>query len=106
MLADRIKLLREKNGDKQSELAKKLYVTRSSVNAWEMGISTPSSQNIAEIATLYGVSTDYLFGLESDASISVKGLSDRQVGVLIELINCFREDETQREARLRDYPKT
>ena len=34
--AEKIKELRQKNNMTQSDLARKLYVTRSSVNAWEM----------------------------------------------------------------------
>ena len=46
MIADKIKLLREMSGMTQAELARKLGVTRSGVNAWEMGITTPSTQYI------------------------------------------------------------
>ena len=42
MIADKIKLLREASHLTQTELAKKLNITRNSVNAWEMGISVPS----------------------------------------------------------------
>lgn len=38
----------------QTDLANKLGVTRSSVNAWEMGISVPTTDKIVEIALLYG----------------------------------------------------
>ena len=38
MIADRIKELREKNDMTQSDLARKLSLTRSAINAWEMGI--------------------------------------------------------------------
>ena len=38
MISERIRQLREQAGFSQSMLAKKLDVTRSSVNAWEMGI--------------------------------------------------------------------
>lgn len=41
MIDQKIKILREKRGITQSELAKKLGITRSGVNAWEMGISVP-----------------------------------------------------------------
>ena len=44
MIADKIKFLREEKGMTQADLAKQLGITRSSVNAWEMGISTPSTQ--------------------------------------------------------------
>ena len=37
MIADRIKILREKHGLTQAELAKKLGITRSGVNAWKWG---------------------------------------------------------------------
>ena len=50
MTAERIKILREQAGMSQEKLAKRLGITRSSVNAWEMGISTPSTQYIAELA--------------------------------------------------------
>lgn len=93
MLYEKIKLLREKYGHTQADLARKLHVTRSSVNAWEMGISTPSTQNIIEIALLYGVSTDYLFGIDKSSTINVEGLSDKEVGAIIEIINCFKSNE-------------
>ena len=56
--AERIKTLRENFGLSQAELASRLDITRSSVNAWEMGISVPSTQYIVELAQLFGVSTD------------------------------------------------
>ena len=83
MVADRIKRLREQYGITQSELAKQLGITRSSVNAWEMGISTPSTQYIVELASIFDVSTDFLLGVENTVSINVSGLSDKD----IELIN-------------------
>lgn len=95
MLADKIKLLREKYGHKQADLARKLHVTRSSVNAWEMGISTPSIQNIIQIALLYCVSTDYLFDMDKNFGININGLTDKQIRIIIEIINCFKSNEKE-----------
>ena len=50
MIYERIKKLREKQGYTQTELAKMLGVTRSCVNAWEMGISVPSTQSLVQLA--------------------------------------------------------
>lgn len=83
MIADRIKSLREQQNKTQSDLAKQLGITRSSVNAWEMGISVPSTQYIVELAHIFNVSTDYLLGVKNTATISVAGLNDKDV----ELIN-------------------
>ena len=49
-LAEKIKILREKSGLTQAEIARTLGLSRSSVNAWEMGLSVPSTQYIVELA--------------------------------------------------------
>ena len=66
-LAERIKLLREQKGITQSALAKSIGISRSGVNAWEMGLSIPSTQYIVEIAKTFNVSTDCLL-YTSDAA--------------------------------------
>ena len=86
MIAERIKYLRERSGMTQAGLAKVLGITRSSVNAWEMGISVPSTQYIVELAGLFKVSTDYLLGLGSSAIISLNGLTESDIQVLHHLV--------------------
>ena len=91
MIADKIKLLLERQDLTQTELAKRLGITRSGVNAWEMGISVPSTQYLVELALLFKVSTDFLLDLPTTASVSVEGLSDREIAAVTEIINCYRE---------------
>ena len=86
MIADRKKSLREKSNKTQSELAKQLGITRSSVNAWEMGISVPSTQYIVELANIFHVSTDYLLGVNTTSTISVAGLTDQDIEIVNSLI--------------------
>lgn len=90
MVADRIKQLRLSNDMTQTELAKKLNITRSSVNAWEMGISTPSTAYVVELAQLFHVSTDYLLGLSSDVPLDISNLSEKEVRLVYELVQYFR----------------
>ncbi len=87
MVADRIKMLREQNGYTQTYLAKKLHITRSSVNAWEMGISVPSTQYIVELSTFFKVSTDFLLGVNSTATVSVSGLDDDDITLIQNIIS-------------------
>lgn len=89
-LADRIKSLRESAGLTQAEIARTLGISRSGVNAWEMGLSVPSTQYIVELAKYFNVSTDYLLGMESTSTISIEGLTQKQVSVLRETIECFK----------------
>ncbi len=87
MVADRIKNLREQSSMTQAELAKRMCITRSSVNAWEMGISVPSSQSLVELAGIFKVSTDYLLGVDSSASVSVSGLTEKDIQLVHALIS-------------------
>ena len=91
MIADRIKYLREKNDKTQSALAKQLGITRASVNAWEMGISVPSTQYIVELARIFDVSTDYLLGVEKSATIDISGLSEPDVQLLYQIVSHLKQ---------------
>ena len=90
MIAERIKELREEKAWTQTELAKILGVTRSCVNAWEMGISVPSPQYVVELASLFHISTDFLLGVEATASVSVEGLSDEDIQLVHTIIDHLR----------------
>ncbi len=89
MIADKIKLLREASHLTQTELAKNLNITRSSVNAWEMGISVPSTTYLIELALLFHVSTDFLLGLEQNNTIDISTLSEREAVLVYELVDYF-----------------
>lgn len=91
MVAEKIKSLREKQNLTQSALAKQLGITRSSVNAWELGISVPSTQYIVELAHIFNVSTDYLLGVDSSATVSVAGLTEKDVQLVCDIINHLKE---------------
>ena len=79
MIAEKVKKLREQKGLSQAELARLLGITRSSVKAWEMGISVPSTQYIVDLAGVFDISTDYLLGVDSSSTISVAGLTDSDI---------------------------
>ena len=90
MIANQIRYLREQRGLTQADLAKKLGLTRSSVNAWEMGVSVPSVQYVIELAKIFQVSTDYILGVNSSWSISLSGLSDADVQMVCTIVNLLR----------------
>lgn len=90
MVATRIKMLREQKGLTQADLSRRLGITRSSVNAWEMGISVPFTQYIVELANIFGVSTDYLLGVDTTSTISVSGLTEDDIHIVCGLIEHLR----------------
>lgn len=91
MVAEKVRMLREQRGLSQAELAKQLGITRSSVNAWEMGISVPSTQYVVELANLFSVSTDYLLGVDASATVSVAGLTDADINLIHSIIEHIRQ---------------
>ena len=91
MICDKIKELRERAGLSQAALAKKVGVTRSAVNAWEMGLSIPTTQYVAELAQLFHVSADYMLGLDSTEAISIGSLTDEEKRILYTLIRYFED---------------
>lgn len=91
MVGERVKLLREQAELTQADLARRLGITRSSVNAWEMGISVPSTQYIVELAGLFGVSTDYLLGVDSSAAVNVSGLTEKDILLVNGLVRHLKE---------------
>ena len=95
MISSTIKALRANMGLSQAALAKKLGVTRASVNAWEMGISVPSTQYIVELSSIFKVSTDYLLGVDRSSSISVAGLTEKDVRLVHGLI-CHLQEKNER----------
>ena len=95
MVADRIKFLRESNNLTQSELARQLGITRSSVNAWEQGISVPSTQYVVELARLFNVSVDYLLGVDASANLNIAGLNEDDVKLVYQIVNHLRKNNSK-----------
>ena len=90
MICDTIKELRERAGLSQSALAKKVGVTRSAVNAWEMGLSIPTTQYVAQLAQLFHVSADFMLGLDNTEAIYSGGGSEEEKHILYSLLNYFQ----------------
>jgi len=92
MIGERIKEVREKNGFTQSLLAKKLGISRSAVNAWEMGISVPSAQYLIELSRLFKVSTDYILEVDRQQTLDITFLSEEEKAIIYSLLNYFKKN--------------
>lgn len=90
MLNQRIRILRQARGLSQVELAKILGVTKQSVSNWENDNIQPSIEMLKRIAQTFGVSADYLLGLDDSEYIDVRGLPQDVVAHLRQLVEDFR----------------
>ena len=91
VIGDKIRELRENAGYSQAELARRLSVTRSSVNAWESGLSTPTAVYIVELAKLFRVTSDYLLGLDTSSTLNLSGLSEEELHLIYSLLDYFQK---------------
>ena len=96
MIADRIRFLRQKNNWSQTDLAAKLGITRSSVNAWELGISTPATSTIIQLSNIFHVSSDYLLEINDNPDIvNLEQLTELEKEVVRKMLNCFMLNKTK-----------
>lgn len=92
-IGERIQELRIRNNMTQSDLARKMRVTRSSVNAWEMGVSIPSTEKIIDLSFFFNVSIDYLVGKEDSFVINISNLDENEKNCVIQLVNVLKSKQ-------------
>ncbi len=64
--AEILRKIRLEHSQSQKELADVLNVTQTAITYWETGKREPSIEILRKIANYYGVSMDYLMGLEEN----------------------------------------
>lgn len=77
----RIKDLREQSGLLQSELGKKLNVSRACISSWECGRTEPSVEQVNKMAKIFNVSLNYLATGEYDVAVE-----DTSIKAIIEVM--------------------
>ena len=76
ILQGRLKELRAKYGYSQDVMAEKLGLKRTNIANYEAGRNVPPSHVLAQIATLFGTSVDYLLGkTENPEPLAVRDLN-------------------------------
>lgn len=63
-LANRLKELRIEKGISQQKLASDIGVTQKAIDFWERGTNEPKASYIIKLAKYFGVTADYLLGIE------------------------------------------
>lgn len=68
ILCEKIRSLRKERGMTQKELAEKLSISDKTVSRWESGVQLPEAALLPDLAEVFGVSIDELYGIERDPS--------------------------------------
>lgn len=85
-LGEKLKQLRTEKHLRQDQVACLINVERSSISLWENDLRQPTYTALVKLATLYGVTTDYLLGCSNDRTVDVSGLTAAEVAMICDLV--------------------
>ena len=89
-IGERISELRKGQNLSQGQLADALSITRQAVSKWERDEATPNPEAVRCMASIFGVTTDYLLGADTHVNPTGKAiipvLGDVAAGIPIEAI--------------------
>ena len=77
----------------QTQLASRMWVKKSIISAYETDARPPSLDMLIKYSKEFNVSTDFLLGLSNNNSISVDGLTEKQISIINSLIEEFRSNK-------------
>ncbi len=78
----RLKALRIEHNLTQSELAKKINLSKANVSKYEADLVEPNLDTLAMISVLFDVSINYLLGVPDKAAPAEQPISEKQETVL------------------------
>jgi transcriptional regulator with XRE-family HTH domain len=87
----RLRELRENKNMTQTQVATRLNLSKTTISGYENNIKTPSLDVLIRLSILYGVSADYILGLENRKMLLIDGLSPSQEGIMKILLKEFRD---------------
>ncbi len=90
MLGQRICELRTARGWSLVQLAKRVGAAKQTVSNWENDNIQPSIEMLVRLSRIFGVTTDYLLGLEDTPRLNAEGLPANVVAHLALLIEDYR----------------
>lgn len=86
-----LKKLRKSNGLTQKELGERIGLSKAVVSKYENGMGYPTFDTLIRIAKFFGVTTDYMLGVENESTIDVSGLTDSQCDTLQRVVSEFKK---------------
>ena len=86
----RLRELRKDKNLTQTQVAKRLNLSKATISGYENNIKTPSLDVLVQLSILYGVSADYILGLENRKLLQIDGLTPHQEKILKNILEEFR----------------
>jgi len=88
----RLKELREAKHLSQTDVAKRLDVTRSTISGYECNTITPSVEQLVKLAVLYNTSLDYMMGIENRFHLYLDDLTESQQRTILDMVERLKQE--------------
>ena len=85
----RLRELRKNKKMTQAQTAMRLNLSKTTISGYENNVKTPSLEVLTKLAVLYGVSADYILGLENRRMIPIDLLTASQEEIIRRLMTEF-----------------
>jgi len=90
-LGKRLKELRINLGLTQVQVSERIGISTALISSYEVSSRYPSYDKLIKLATLYGVTTDYLLGLDSRHFIDVTSLTPVQLTAIKAVLKSYEK---------------
>ena len=92
-LGEKLRTLRLEKHMTQTEMAQRIGVSKAMISSYELEQRQPSYGILIKFAAFYGVTTDFLFGLEKGRTIKIDGLTEREIEAVINMIEVLQHKQ-------------
>ena len=90
---EKVKNLRLERNLTQKQLANMAGVAVSAISSYESGNRYPSYDVLINLAHIFHVRTDYLLGLNKMKTIDISGLDEKEINIIIQLIDLLKAEK-------------
>ncbi len=90
-LNNRLKMLRKERHMTQVQVAHRVGVTKAMISAYETATRSPSYDILIRLAHVFGVTTDYLLGIDSRRMIDVTKMDEKEIELVVRIIDALKK---------------
>lgn len=85
-------MLRQEKHLTQEELANRVGVSKAMISAYETEIRYPSYDVLIRLASVFGVTIDYLLGIEKKRVIDITTLDEDEAEIVVNLVEILKKN--------------
>ena len=89
--SENIKKLRRQQHMTQKELAEKIGISKAMISAYETEMRYPSYDVLIKLAAVFGVTTDFLLGLEKKNTVDITDLDEEEIQIVVDFISVCKK---------------